>query len=197
MHESSTLAGCVSVSAPVGVHSRVVPSGEETSGHLTMGKYSHIASRLTPKPEESPFQTEVTALKRTIIDQGLSESDLAKFIVEVREEKASAKKIIDEINMRLTAYEQILTDKFEQAGITQVRLETGETISTQIKPYARVADKLSFRTWCGENGYEESLALPWQTTNSIVADRLIEGLPEPDGIETYKQTTVVMRKGRP
>ena len=197
MHESSTLAGCVSVSAPVGVHSRVVPSGEEKSGHLTMGKYSHIARRLTPKPEESPFQTEVTALKRNIIDQGLSESDLAKQIVEVRGEKASAKKIIDEINMRLTAYEQILTDKFEQAGITQVRLETGETISTQIKPYARVADKLSFRTWCVENGYEESLALPWQTTNSIVADRLIEGLPEPDGIETYKQTTVVMRKGRP
>ena len=56
-----------------------------------MGKYSHIASRLTPKPEESPFQTEVTALKRNIIDQGLSESDLAKFIDEEREEKASAK----------------------------------------------------------------------------------------------------------
>ena len=115
----------------------------------------------------------------------------------VRGEKTAAKESLDGINLRLTAYEQILTDQFEAAGITQVRLESGETISTQIKPYARVADKQAFRQWCLANGLEEALVLPWTTTNALVTDRLVEGLPEPDGIDTYKQTTVVLRKGRP
>ena len=159
-----------------------------------MGKYTNVASNLAPKPEESAYQTEVTAIKRTITEA--SEADLAKRVVEIRSEKSVAKEMLEEINLRLIAHEQILTDKFEEAGITQVRLESGDTISTQIRPYARVADRVAFRAWCVENGYEQSLTLPWQTTNSLVSDRLIEGLPEPEGIETYKQTTVVVRKGR-
>lgn len=159
-----------------------------------MGKYTNIAAHLAPKPEESSYQAEVTAVKRKITDT--SESDLARRIVEIRDEKSAAKKLLDGINLRLNAHEQILTDKFEESGITQVRLETGETISTQIKPYARIVNRLAFRQWCVENGYEEALALPWQVTNSLVADRLIEGLPEPAGIETFKQTNVVLRRGR-
>ena len=80
--------------------------------------------------------------------------------------------------------------------MTQLKLESGETVSTQIKPYARVQDRMKFRQWCITNGLEESLTLPWQPTNQLVSDRLVDGLPEPDGIETYKQTTVVLRKGR-
>jgi hypothetical protein len=160
-----------------------------------MGKYSHIAAHLSPKPIETTYQTEVNAIKTTI-SQTVSEADLAKEIVGIRAEKAAAKEALDEINLRLTAYEQILTDQFEAAGITQVRLESGETISTQIKPYARVADKRAFRQWCVTNGLEDALVLPWTTTNALVTDRLVEGLPEPDGIDTYKQTTVVLRRGR-
>ena len=158
-----------------------------------MGKYSNVASHLLPKPEESDYQAEVTAIKRSVTE--MSEADLAKKIVEIRGEKSDAKEVMDRINLKLVAHEQILTDKFESAGITQVRLDSGTTISTQIKPYARVVDRIAFRKWCVENGYEGALALPWQTTNSLVSDRLIEGLPEPQGIETFKQTTVVLRKG--
>ena len=161
-----------------------------------MGKYTNVASTLQPKPDESPYQVEVTELKRTILTQQPTESELAKQIVAVRGEKDAIKNTLDAVNVRLTAYEQILADRFEESGITQVRLETGQTISTQVKPYAKVHDREQFRAWCVANGYEDSLVLPWQTTNSLVADRLIEGLPEPDGIETYKQTTVVLRKGR-
>ena len=162
-----------------------------------MGKYTNVASTLQPKPDESPYQVEVTELKRTILTQQPTESELAKQIVAVRGEKDAIKNTLDAVNVRLTAYEQILTDQFEAAGITQVRLESGETISTQIKPYARVADKQAFRQWCLANGLEDALVLPWTTTNALVADRLIAGQPEPDGIDTYKQTTVVLRKGRP
>jgi hypothetical protein len=160
-----------------------------------MGKYTNIASALPTLPIEGEYQAEISAIKTTI-SQDLSEVDLAKEIVSIRAEKAAAKEALGVINLRLTAYEQILTDQFEAAGITQVRLESGETISTQIKPYARVADKRAFRQWCVFNGLESSLTLPWTTTNALVADRLVEGLPEPDGIDTYKLSTVVLRRGR-
>lgn len=162
-----------------------------------MGKFTNVAAHFTPKPVETTYQAEVNAAKDTIRARQLSEANLAKEIVRVRADKADAKSALDAINLELTAYEQILTDQFEAAGITQVRLESGETISTQIKPYARVADKQAFRQWCLANGLEDALVLPWTTTNALVADRLIAGQPEPDGIDTYKQTTVVLRKGRP
>jgi hypothetical protein len=58
-----------------------------------------------------------------------------------------------------------------------------------------VEDKQAYRNWCVENGYEEALCLPWQTTNAITSERLVEGLPEPTGVKSFKQTIVVVRKG--
>ena len=159
-----------------------------------MGKYSAITSRFAPKPESSGFQDRVDVAKNAI--KASSQVDLAHQLLAVRAEKDDAKETLAEINIRLVAIEQYLADAFEHVGVTGIKLDTGETISTQVKPWARVEDKRAFRAWCVDNGYEESLALPWQTTNSLVSDRLVEGLPEPDGIETFKQTTVVVRKGR-
>ena len=160
-----------------------------------MGKYSHIAATLTPRPDASPYQERVNDEKRTITDLSLSEADLAKQLITVRAERDKIKDHLASITVRQTAYEQLISDAFEAAGVTSVKLDTGDTVSTQIKPYARIADKSAFRAWCVANGYEDALALPWQTTNQLVADRLVEGLPEPDGIDTYKQTTVILRRG--
>ena len=159
-----------------------------------MGKYSSIASRFAPKPESGSFQECVDEAKKNI--QATSQVDLANQLLAVRAEKHEAKEILAAITVRLVALEQYLVDAFEHAGVTGIKLDTGESISTQIKPWTRVEDKRAFRQWCVENGYEDALALPWQTTNSLVSDRLVEGLPEPDGIETFKQTTVVVRRGK-
>ena len=159
-----------------------------------MGKYSAITSRFAPKPESSAFQDRVDQAKNAI--KATSQVDLANQLLAVRAEKDAAKETLSEINVRLIAIEQYLVDAFEQVGVTGIKLDSGESISTQIKPWARVQDKRAFRQWCVDNGYEDALALPWQTTNSLVSDRLVEGLPEPDGIETFKQTTVVVRKGK-
>ena len=160
-----------------------------------MGKYSHIAAALAPRPDSSPYQDRVDHQKRVITDLSLSEADLAKQLITVRAERDQIKDHLSSVTVRLIAYEQLITDAFDAAGVTSVKLDTGDTVSTQIKPYARVSDKSAFRAWCVANGYESALALPWQTTNQLVADRLIEGLPEPDGIDTYKQTTVILRRG--
>jgi len=159
-----------------------------------VGKYSSIASRFAPKPETSAFQERVDQAKNAI--KASSQVDLAHQLLAVRAEKNDAKEILAEINVRLVAIEQVLADAFEHVGVTGIKLDSGESISTQVKPWARVEDKRAFRAWCVEHGYEEALALPWQTTNSLVSDRLVEGLPEPDGIETFKQITVVVRKGK-
>ena len=162
-----------------------------------MGKYTTVASHLAPKPEESAYQEQVNAVKRALVATPQTEADLAKNIVAIRQEKSEVKEQLADVQLRLTAAEQLLCDRFDDQGMTQLKLESGETVSTQVKPYARVQDRQKFRQWCVENGFEESLSLPWQTTNQLVSDRLVDGLPEPDGIETYKQTTVVLRKGRP
>ena len=159
-----------------------------------MGKYSSVATHLLPKPEASEFQEKVNLVKDSV--QDMSHAALAKAIVLIRAEKEAAKKAVSQINVRLVAHEQLLTDAFEEAGVTNLKLDTGDSISTQIKPYARVNDRAAFRLWCINNGLEDALVLPWQSTNALVSDRLIEGLPEPDGIETYKQPTGVLRKGR-
>jgi len=161
-----------------------------------MGKYTSVAAGLTPRPEETAWQAEVTAIKRTVLDAEPSEADLAKDLLALRAEKDRVKDALSAINLRVGAYEQLICDQFESAGITQLRLESGDTISTQIKPYARISDRNLFRQWCVANGLSDALQLPWQTTNSLVADRLVEGLDEPDGIDCYKQTTVVLRRSR-
>ena len=161
-----------------------------------MGKYTSVAANLTPRPEESAWQSEVTAIKRTILDDEPSDADLAKDLLALRDEKDRIKETLSDLNLRVGAYEQLICDQFESSGITQLRLESGDTISTQIKPYARVADRTAFRAWCVANGLSDALQLPWQTTNALVADRLVEGLDEPDGIDCYKQTTVVLRRSR-
>lgn len=159
-----------------------------------MGKYTTVAASFAPKPEVSAFQERVDFAKTQI--KASDQVDLANQLLAVRAEKDDAKEKLSEINVRLIAIEQYLIDAFEQVGVSGIKLDTGESISTQVKPWTRVEDKRAFRAWCVENGYEDSLALPWQTMNSLVSDRLIDGLPEPDGITTFKQTTVVVRKGK-
>ena len=161
-----------------------------------MGKYTHVAAGLTPKPEESAWQTDVTAAKRTILESHPTQADLAKDLLALREEKDRLKETLAALNVRVGAVEQLIADSFEASGITQVRLDSRDTISTQIKPYARIADRHKFRAWCVANGLEDALQLPWQTTNALVSERLVEGLDEPDGIDTYKQTTVILRRSR-
>ena len=161
------------------------------------GKYAEVTAGLAPRPTAGgAYQDDVDREKRTIIDLSLSESDLAKHLIAIREERDQAKSALAEITVRLTGCEQLIADAFEASGITSMRLDTGDTVGTQVKPYARVADRGLFRQWCVEAGFEDALALPWQTTNQLVAERLLDGQPEPDGIETYKQTTVVLRRSR-
>jgi len=93
-----------------------------------------------------------------------------------------------------TAYEQILIETFESRDITSLRTEGG-LLSLVSEPYAQVEDKPAFRKWCIDNGYESQLALPWQTTNSILKERLLEGESSPDGIKPHVRDGIRLRRG--
>jgi hypothetical protein len=157
-----------------------------------MGKYTGVADALPSKPESSTFQERVDIAKGQV--QADDQVGVANLLLNIRAERDAAKERLSEINVRLVAVEQMLIDGFESVGVTGIKLNSGESISTQIKPWSRVEDKQAYRNWCVENGYEEALCLPWQTTNAITSERLVEGLPEPTGVRTFKQTIVVVRK---
>ena len=157
-----------------------------------MGKYTTLASSFAAKPEAIGFQDRVDKAKTEI--HATTQIELANRLIAIREEKQDAKEILSEVNVRLSAVEQMLIDAFEEGGVTSLKLESGASVSTQIRPWVRVEDRRAFHLWCLDNGFADALALPWQTTNSLVSERLIDGLPEPEGITTYKQTSVVVRK---
>jgi hypothetical protein len=160
-----------------------------------MGKYTNVAAHLRPKPEEPKFQEKVNAVRKQV--GKLSETDIARKLIQARKTKEDIKEQLKAANVRVVAFEQMLmdSDAFSE-GVTTLGLDTGETLSTQVKPWARVHDHAAFRAWCIDNGLAEALTLPWQSMNALVSERLVEGLPEPPGIDTYFQTTVVLRKGR-
>ena len=156
-----------------------------------MGKYNHLASTLIAKPEVHSYQEKVDRAKDQI--EATTQIELVRQLLIVRKEKVEAKETLSEIQIRLKAIEQMLINGFESVGITNLKLESGESISTQMKPWSKVDDKRLFRSWCVANGYEDLLELPWQTMNGLVCHRLEEGMPEPDGVSAFIETRVVVR----
>ena len=85
---------------------------------------------------------------------------------------------------------------YDQAGVDSLKLTSGHIIRTQVEPYAAVKDKEAYKKWAIANGFESIMTIPWQSTNSITKDRLQEGEAEPDGVEVYARTKVVLTNPR-
>lgn len=100
-----------------------------------------------------------------------------------------------EVNLIKAAYEKLIDKYYEVEGVTSLRLDTGESVSVQYEPHLKVTNPNVFRKWCIEAGLEEKLQLPWQSGNSLAKERLLEGLPEPDGTELRSKPKFVLRKG--
>jgi hypothetical protein len=93
------------------------------------------------------------------------------------------------------AYTKLMVNQFEAEDASSVRLNDGAQVLIWPEPYAQVEDPVAYRAWCIKNGLEDSLSLPWQTTNSILKERLEQGLPEMDGVKAYSVNKVQLRKG--
>ena len=160
-----------------------------------MGKWTSLmANRPVYQSHEPRYQDKVDEVKTGIRAQQLSPSTIAQTVATLREKKAQWEAQLATVQLQLEAHHQMLIDIFDEAGLDSLKLKSGQSVRTQIEPYAAVKDKVVFKEWCHSNGYSDLMTLPWQTTNSITKDRLQEGEPEPDGVEVYARTKVVLSK---
>ncbi len=120
-------------------------------------------------------------------------SEFARVYAEIRKILEYQEQWAKTFGLLLETYVALMTEHFEEEGISNLRLATGQLISIYAEPYAQVLDKEAFRLWCMQHGMERSMVLPWQTTNAMVKDLLLQGEAEPPGVTCYAKTKIVLR----
>ena len=90
----------------------------------------------------------------------------------------------------LEAMEQLMAAQFDAEKVTMRYLPDGSSVRCGKEPHAVVVDKVANRLWAIKMDLEDSLTLPWQTVNAMAKKALLEGEPEPDGVEIESWPTV-------
>ncbi|MFI5222760.1 MAG: hypothetical protein ACHQX3_00720 [Nitrospirales bacterium] len=167
---------------------------------MARGKYAHIINSLPKFPgSDLSYQEKVNAVKKAMIEEDPTgnrrASVLAERYSEVRMEKEAHDELLKEVELRMVAYGELMTEAYENEGVTSLGLESGDTIRVQYEPHAVCEDREATRLWAIKNGYERDLQLPWQTLNKITKDALLEGDNEPDGVIAYSRPKIVRTKG--
>jgi len=115
--------------------------------------------------------------------------DLRKLKLVLAEQEKTTDLLID-------AYFQLMEAQYEAEGITSLSMDDdGSKVRVQYEPHAKVTDKDAHRKWAIKEGLENSLMLPWQTTNALTKAALLRGDPEPDGVEAINRPKPVWTKG--
>lgn len=164
---------------------------------MRLGKWTALMQgRPVFQRVEPKYQDKVEAVKGPLRSARLSPAEIAFEVVSLRAEKSSKESELSDINLQLEARHQLLIDIYDEAGVETLKLSSGHSVRTQVEPSAVVKDKEVYRKWCVKNGYSELMSLPWQTTNSLTKERLEDGNPEPDGVEIFSRTKVVLTSPR-
>jgi hypothetical protein len=166
---------------------------------MATGKYAEVVKTLPRLPaSDAGFQEKVASRKRELIDNDplkmRSASALASEYRRLRDSKEEVEQVMSRLNLELEAIGQLLIQQYEADGTSSIALATGGSVSTQLEPYAQVTDRDACRQWAIAEGLERQLALPWQTANSLVKDRLLKGEPEPPGMKAFVRTKIVLRR---
>jgi hypothetical protein len=158
-----------------------------------MGKYSSVVANLPRLAGEPGFQAKVEEAKTQIFNR--APGDLAALYLRLRDVKDEIAAKESQLNVDLAAVEQLMWSAFEDAGLTSVKLSDGSSIRVQQEPFVTVLDRAAVRQWAEGNGLGESLQVPWMTLNSATKERLLAGLPAPDGVEVSVRTTTFLARG--
>jgi hypothetical protein len=159
------------------------------------GKYADVIPHLPkykPEFEDPNYQAKVDAVKTHLRGKyDLTGVNLAALYAEQRTVKDKLDEQVYNNNLMIEALCQLLYDRYEIEGVTSVALFEGPTIRIQMEPYGKIEDPEAFRKWCIETGLEKKLTLPWNSMNSIVKERLLNGEPEPPGVKAYQKPKFV------
>jgi hypothetical protein len=163
------------------------------------GKYAHLI-KLLPKfygAEAATRQDKINELKQRIelqpdfLRQGAA---LAKNWVKLRLVKDALKAQLSEVSIQLDAVTQLMDTQFEVESTTAITLEGLGNVRTQLEPYAQVMDPEACRLWCLANGFERKMTLNWQTLNSEMKQRMLDGHDLPDGVKPFALVKPVFTK---
>lgn len=167
------------------------------------GKYSEVVSRLPRLEEEPNYQDKVNLKKAELLEAHADEpttaltsgASLARKYQQFRALKEDIETELADLQIALTAIEQMLTERYEIEGVTNMKLDDGSSVGVQFEPYAQVIDRAASKQWAVANGYEDRLMLPWQLMNAITKEHLLNGEPEPDGVKAHTRAKIVLRRG--
>jgi hypothetical protein len=159
-----------------------------------MGKYSKVVKNLPALDNNTPDRrAKLEDLKSRSADT--TPSQHASALVVLRQQKSKIEKELSELQLNLDACSELLSETFEAAGITNMKLDTGHTVFLEMVPYAQVEDRAANLLWAEDNGFRSLLQLHFQTLNALTKEALLAGEPEPDGVSVRVRTTVKVRKG--
>lgn len=140
---------------------------------------------------EERFVGLVPDFKRALL--GKTTVDIGRLYLQAREHKDMLEEALSTTNRMIAALVQLGALSFQHEGVTSVKIEGYGPVSYQPEPVASIVDHPAFINWVKENGYENSLTLYSATVTSIVKNRLLEGLGEPDGVKAYYRPKLVKR----
>jgi hypothetical protein len=124
---------------------------------------------------------------------------MAKLYHEARTAKDHLEDVLSEVQLRLTALEQMLVASNNEdepgwgmygAAATTVRLPSGYSVRVEYEPVGKVEDKEAFRQWCVGHELEKSLMLWPSTTQAIVKERLLAGQEAPGGVKCFVRSKI-------
>lgn len=144
-------------------------------------------------PEDGNSQAELLRCPHGQAYQPLTKLELCQELddEDLRKEQLEAE--LKQINTKLEALNQLLLDKLEVEGDALIRNSFG-SFFIQDEPYTSVVDKQVYLAWVKEQGLEDLLNVPWQSTNSQVKSRLETGGDIPPGLKVFIKSTVRRRR---
>ncbi len=120
---------------------------------------------------------------------------MARKYADLRAAKAEVEEELSAINAQIAAMEGMLFEQMEVEGVSQLKMPDGASVNIGYEPSAKVINKEAFRLWCIANGFEKALQLWPSTTNAECKNRLLQGLPDPDGVSVQARQKIRFSKG--
>ena len=158
-----------------------------------MGKYANVLVGLAKEVRgDASARERIDEIKKKL--DASSSAELANAYGALRAEKDENERLEKDINVRIMAVEEALWEKFEDEGVTSLKLTNGRTVRIEPAPVAKVIDKESLMQWVRDQGLQRLLSLHSGTLNSLTRERLLAHEPLPGGIEVKTRTRTVYAK---
>ncbi len=165
-----------------------------------MGKYSSLRDGLTKLTAEPTHQDKVDMAKNEIktkifemLGRKAQPMDLGNVLIAARIEKNRLEELIKEQSLVIAAMEQDLVEFLEAADLVSVRMGNGVSLSIKDDVYSQVSDKAAFHQWVRSNHLDDLFSVHYQTMNSMVKEKLMNGEEVPPGITPYFKQGIMVR----